>query len=251
MSRRISISDERTWKLERMKHLQASEAAPAINRSPWGNPDLIFDYKTGLRIAPDIGSRPSVKYGKDVEKYIRGIVQLDFPDVVISYHQYDILECTEPGYEFMGATLDGEIQGGDRGFGILEIKSGSFRSAYDLKKWDNQIPEQYYIQILHQLAVVDEAQYALVAARLKRDPFKDTDNGLPEIVWRYYRFVRNESLSEDITWLMGMEKDFWKCVKEGHRPVTSVMADLSDLSGIMNRDETGYEGIGPRGGQLW
>jgi putative phage-type endonuclease len=203
--------------------LTASDAAAAVGISPWKTVDELYNVKTGVSKEKDIGNKPCVVFGKKAEEHIRELFNLDFPDIAVDYHEFDIIQCTAPGFEWMGATLDGELQTASGRCGILEVKTGSFRGGDDLYKWSDRIPTYYYAQVLHQLACKDEAQFAIVAARLKRDPYRDNDQGMPEIFTRYYHFDRKtQSVKDDIEWIKAEEKKFWTCVQSHTRPDTKV-----------------------------
>lgn len=222
MSVRIRLTDEATWLETRRGMLTASDAAVSLSMSPWKSVDELYNVKTGLSPEKDISDKPYVIFGKKAEEHIRELFSLDFPSITVVYNEYDIIRCVTPGYEWMGATLDGELTDASGKRGVLEVKTGSFRGADDLSMWDKRIPQYYYTQILHQMACMDEASFAIVAARLKRDPFKEDDEGLPEIISRYYRFDRDEKLNADIKFLMEEEKKFWTCVQQRRRPATKV-----------------------------
>lgn len=223
MSVTIRIDDEKSWLERRKGMLTASDAAVVLGLSPWKTIDDVYNVKTGLSEEKDISDKPYVIYGKKAEPLIRELFTLDFPSLKVDYRPYDIIQCSSIGYEWMGATLDGTFTTGEGKKGILEVKTGSFRGSDDLGKWDRQIPQYYYTQILHQLACMDEADFAIVAAHLKRDPWKESDDGMPEIISRYYRFDRHdEQTASDITYLMEREREFWKCVQQKRRPPLSL-----------------------------
>ena len=79
------------------------------------------------------------------------------------------------------------------------------------EKWKDKIPDNYYIQVLHQLLVTGW-QFAKLKAQLKTDYGGDI-----RLNTRHYHIERVE-VEEDINYLLGKEIEFWKCVEEDRRP---------------------------------
>ena len=228
MFNRISIDNDTQWHKVRGAHLQASEAASALDCSPWMTSPELYDEKVGAVKRKDIGDKPYVRYGKRMEPLIRAQVEVEFPCFRIDYHEYDILESVERPWQ--GCTLDGELEVVSENpwnlpigaKGVLEIKTGSFRRESDLDEWNDGIPQHYYCQVIHQLAVTGY-RFAIVVARLKRDAFKDSDNGFPEIVQRCaYIDATTKEVKDDIKALNEEEAVFWKRVQERKRPPIKV-----------------------------
>ena len=69
-------------------------------------------------------------------------------------------------YPWAHASLDGELVDPDGRRGILEIKTTNILQSMQWQKWDNQIPDNYYIQILHYL-LVTEYDFVVLKAQLK------------------------------------------------------------------------------------
>ena len=69
---------------------------------------------------------------------------------------------------YMTATLDGklvEIATGRKG--ILEIKTREIKNREDAENWQNgKIPDNYYIQCLHYLSVLNDHEFAILVAKL-------------------------------------------------------------------------------------
>lgn len=216
---RIPLCSKNDWLFERNKHLQASDAAAIDGSSPWKSAAELYDEKMGMFPAEDISGKPYVQYGINMEPIAREAFMLDVPYFSLEYHQYDILVSKER--PFMGATLDGELAVtapfnpwnlplGTKG--IYEGKTGSWSKQSQLYPWDgteSYIPSHYYVQGLHQLSVTGW-DFVIFAARLKRDPFRDDDQGFPEIR-TFYRIVdrRSRTVQEDIRLLEEEEEAFW------------------------------------------
>ena len=220
---RIKINDHDTWLKQRQSLIQASDAASILGMSPWRTDAQLWDEKTN-GISEDLSYKPYIQYGKKMEEHIRESFLLDNPYFSCDYHEYDILTSTDRPWQ--GCTLDGELtvtvpvnpwglQEGSKG--ILECKTGSFRGLSDLQKWDD-IPIHYYCQILHQLAVTGW-DFVILTARLKRDAFKDEDNGFPQIEHRSFIVFRKD-VGEDLELLNEAEEKFYQSLKSGDRPAS-------------------------------
>ena len=226
---RIKINDHNTWLKQRQSLIQASDAASILGMSPWRTDAQLWDEKTN-GISEDLSYKPYIQYGKKMEEHIRESFLLDNPYFSCDYHEYDILTSTDRPWQ--GCTLDGELtvtvpvnpwglQEGSKG--ILECKTGSFRGLSDLQKWDD-IPMHYYCQILHQLAVTGW-DFVILTARLKRDAFKDEDNGFPQIEHRSFIVFRKD-VGEDLELLNEAEEKFHQSLKEGKRPAFKLSTSI-------------------------
>jgi putative phage-type endonuclease len=219
---RTTYTDRASWLDARMNGIGASDAAPILGISPWVTIDQLFDEKTGKVAPKDLSNNKKVQFGIEAEDHIRNLVALDFPQYEMIHHPFDILGMDE--YPFITATLDGELR--DRvtqEMGLLEAKTGSFRNLADLEPWENgKIPMHYFCQVCQQLLVTGYP-WALVVARLKRDPYKDSDEGLPEIRW-YYRMVvaAATNVRESMDAVKIADIAFWKKVKGQRRPGTII-----------------------------
>lgn len=216
---RMSFNSREDWLFERNRHLQASDAASVDGSSPWKSAAELYDEKTGIFPAEDISEKPYVQYGIKMEPVARDAFMLDVPYFSLDYHQYDILVSKNRPY--MGATLDGELTvtspmnpwGFPVGIkGIYEGKTGSWTRETHLYSWDGTeyyIPPHYYVQGLHQLSVTGW-DFVIFSARLKRNAYKEEDQGFPEIR-TFYRIVdrRSKAVQEDIRLLESEEESFW------------------------------------------
>ena len=225
---RVHCSGHGEWLEERLKRIQASEAAAVLGLSPWTSSAELYDLKTGRAQPKDISKKPYIIYGHEAERPIREMFLLDNPYFQSEYYPYDILVSkTAP---FLGATLDGELEvvSDDNPWGlragthgIYEGKTGTFRKEGDLAAWngrDSYIPPHYYSQVLHQLLVTGW-DFVILNARLRRMPFCESDGGFPEIRC-FTRMVErtDPQVRNDMMTLYKAEKRFWLSVEERRRP---------------------------------
>ena len=192
---RISIAARMEWLRTRKRYDMASEAAAILEISPWTTKVQLYDEKISSEVIEKHG--PQLEHGHRMD------------DILVSDR-----------HPFMGATLDGELTVIDPmnpwGFpvgtkGIYEGKTGSWKVEKNLYAWngaDSYIPDYYYAQGLHQLECAN-AQFVIFQARLKRDPYRDIDNGLPDIR-TFYRIIdrRIPAVQADIEYLIEKEEEF-------------------------------------------
>ncbi len=224
---RIKISDRETWLKMRQKLIQASDSAAACGLSPWKDKTTLWDEKKGLVKTKDIGNKPCVIYGKEMEPLIRAQFLLDNPYFSCEYHEFDIL--VSKARPWQGCTLDGELTVisenpwdlpiGSRG--PLEVKTGTFKNYEDFKKWC-QFPVHYYTQVCHQLSVTGW-KFVFTASRIKRDAYKIEDNGFPEIRTLYHLFRTEEpQVAQDIRIVEENEASFYESLLSNHRPALTL-----------------------------
>ena len=79
------------------------------------------------------------------------------------------------------------------------------------EKWNQKIPDNYYVQILHYL-MVTEFDFAVLKAQLKT-----VFDGVPYLQTKHY-FIERAEVEADIKYLENSEKEFWKMVQEKKRP---------------------------------
>lgn len=198
------------WLKERKRGIGASEASAVLGLNPWQSNTDLWRIKTGRKNAEDISYKACVQYGKHAECYLRELFRLDFPQYDIDYHEFRMY--ANDNNPFMFATLDGEltdIQSGKRG--VLEIKTTEILNSSQWDKWNECIPQYYYIQVLHQLAVTG-FDFVILLAQIKY-----TKNGDLFKTTRHYTIQRKNVLAE-IDYIIGKEQEFWKYVQENREP---------------------------------
>lgn len=195
---------------ERKKGIGASDAACVLGRNPYKTNVELWEEKTGIRQSEDISDKPHVKYGTEAEQYLRELFRLDFPEYDVTYEPYKMIANLKK-YPFLFATLDGVLTEKNTGRkGILEIKTTEILNSTQILKWKNCIPDNYYIQVLHQLLVTGY-DFAIVKAQLKF-----SYDGI-KLETRHYTIERNEVI-QDMAYLLKKEVEFWKCVTEKIKP---------------------------------
>lgn len=205
----FDFKDEEDWLSGRMNGIGGSDAAAIVGMNPYKTNIELFEEKIGRSIPEDISDKPYVIYGKKAEEYIRGLFQLDYPEYQVEHHEFRILQNIQ--YPFMQASLDGELTDPEGRKGILEIKTSNILRSMQYEKWKDQIPDNYYLQVLHYLLVTGY-EFVVLRAHLNSSWGKDIRTQA-----RHYFIERNE-VQEDLDYLLKEEIKFWKYVESGRKP---------------------------------
>ena len=191
------------WLEARKNYIGGSDASAILGLNPWKSNIELWEEKTGLREPKSIDDLVYVQYGTKAEELLRELFKLDYPKYKVIYEPNN--SYMNDKYEFARASLDGLILTPEGKKGILEIKT---TSATNYLKWKDKIPDNYYIQVLWYLGIL-EADFAIVKCQMKH---QDTSSTI-----RHYRFER-ENVEDDIKYLFEEAGKFWEFVKSGERP---------------------------------
>ncbi len=198
---RLRISTPRS-RSSKSCRIGGSDASAILGKNPWKYNTELFDEKTGVIEAPDIRNNDAVQYGIDAEESLRTLFALDYPQYDVIHEEYKIYRNSE--YPFMLGTFDGILidrQTGERG--ILEIKTTEILKSMMFERWDGQVPQNYFIQVMHYL-LVSGFSYAFLVAQLKsnwKGEFRKTT--------KHYYFNRVDH-EADIEFLKSEEINFWQ-----------------------------------------
>ena len=209
---RICPTNREEWLAARqIQGIGASEAAAIVGLSPWMSKNELWYIKTGKKIAKDLSGNAAVEQGIRMEGAIRTVFAARHPEFQVEHHAYDILYQTERPWLF--ATLDGEITESFADSSVkkypLEIKTSTPRGKADWDKWsDGKIPDNYYIQILHQMLATGWDGAYLTAFLY----------GKEDITIREYEFWRKDC-EADLNWLLKEETAFQESVVSGQKPL--------------------------------
>ena len=203
------LPDRAAWLVARKNHIGGADAAACVGRSPHKDSVQLWEEKMGLVLPEDISDKEYVRYGTEAEKYLRGLFALDFPEYQVLYDENNMF--LNPDFPWMHASLDGELMDRQGRHGILEIKTTNILQSSQRRNWEGRIPDNYYCQVLHYLAVT-EYDFAVLKAQLKSEW-----GGELHIEVRHY-FIERKKVEADIRELLDAEQRFWDCVVKGRRP---------------------------------
>ena len=190
-----------------IKGLGGSDAAAACGLSRHKSQMLLWSEKTGKTKPKNISNLDYVQMGVKTEGPMRELFAAMHPELEVQYKPFDIYRQVERPWCF--ATLDGDIRDratGDRG--ILEIKKADCMNKADRERWMGRVPEDYFCQVLHQLAATNY-EFAYLWALLR--------NGDGSCTLREYYFPREE-YRDDLKELLRMETIFMDMVQSGRVP---------------------------------
>ena len=205
----MKIQTHADWLSARLRGIGASEASAVIGCNPYMDNVDLWKRKTRREAAPDISDKPCVQYGHAAEEFLRGLFALDYPEYQVEHHEFRVLQSLS--HPFMQASLDGELTDQEGRRGILEIKTTNILQSSQWEKWKNDIPDNYFWQVLHYLAVT-EWDFAVLRAQIKSQ-----GNGRMNIQIRDYPIERKD-MESDIRYLIDAERNLWECVQSGQRP---------------------------------
>ena len=207
--RTYSFSSRDEWLKARKNYIGGSDAAAVLGMNPYKTNVELWEEKTGISEPEDISDRPYVKYGHDAEEHLRELFRLDFPRYQVFYDPDTFL--VNDKYPWAHASVDGLLRDQEGRLGILEIKTTNIMQSMQKEQWDDRIPDNYYLQVLHYMMVL-EADFAVLKAQLKYE-FKDS----LFLQTRHY-FIERSDVEEDIRILRNAEQKFWKDVVDKRRP---------------------------------
>lgn len=206
------ITNDAEWHAARLKGIGASEASAIVGASPYlSNVDL-WKIKTGRIKAADISNKACVQYGHDAEGPLRELFALDYAHKYkVTYGgAYDMVR--HPEYPFIFATLDGRLEEINTGrLGVYEGKTTEILRSMQREKWNDAIPQNYYIQLLHQM-LASCRDFAVLNAQLKYE-YPDEIR----CVTRRYPLERAD-VQSDLDYLLEEEIKFWRFVETDTMP---------------------------------
>lgn len=206
----INCRDETEWLKERGKGIGGSDAAAILGLNPYVSNVDLWRIKTGRTKQKDISNKPCVKFGKIAEHHLRELFILDYPEYKMAHSSYDIHVHSE--YDFIRASLDGELLDRNNTKGIWEAKTTEIRRSQDWGKWDKKIPMNYFCQILHYFIVDTDYKFAIVKARIKH-----TQDNVVNATIRHYP-IKREDHESDIQYLFEKEIEFYWHIKNDKEP---------------------------------
>lgn len=206
-AKRKQFSSREEWLAGRMHGIGGSEAAAACGLSPWMTPVQLWRLKRGADEAKDLSDNAAVRQGVRMEPALREFFRALHPEYAVEHHPFDILY--QPERPFLFATLDGELTDEQGRRGVLEIKTATPNGKAGWEKWaDGNMPQNYYIQVLHQLLATGYDFAVLFAALYSMSG---------DITLREYEIGRADA-AQDLSWLLFKETDFWRSVESGTLP---------------------------------
>lgn len=192
------------------RRIGGSSAAAVVGLNPWMSKQELWELLVG-KAKPKAKKKSDVlDYGHKAEPIIRKLFAIDNPNLhVVSPKGYAMyIDLDRP---YMTATVDGiTIDKKTNKKGILEIKTHDVRKAGDMDEWNgNTLPKQYIIQVLHYLLVIDDAEYADFAVKIRFFSYDGSESKISKSEVRYYHIER-EDVKAELDWLESNETAFYE-----------------------------------------
>jgi putative phage-type endonuclease len=148
--------------MDRIGFIGSSDAAGVLGLSRWSTPLKVWAEKTGQVEPQDISDKLAVKLGVALEQTV---AELFMEATGKRVHRVNEA-LVHPKYDFLRASLDRRVVGEDA---LLECKTCS---AWKAHEWDGEeIPQEYIVQVMHQLAVTGKA-LGYIAVLIGNQDFK-------------------------------------------------------------------------------
>ena len=185
----------------RHKYIGGSDAAAVVGMNAYVSPLALWAEKTGR--LPGFEGNLATEVGTYMEEF----VAQKFAEVTGKKVRKCNLSWFNSDYPWAIANIDREIVGEDAG---LEIKT---TSELNLKKFKNgEYPANYYVQIVHYLAVTGKKRWYLAVLIGNRE-------------FRWFTIERDE---EEIKALMEAEKEFKQLIDSDTPPAADGSASTAD-----------------------
>lgn len=209
MVKMLTLTSREEWLEARKNYIGGSDASAIVGMNPYKTNNDLWLEKTGKVTPEDISDKPYVKYGTNAEIHLRELFKLDFPEFNVEYVENNMF--INDRFPLAHASLDGWMTDENGRKGILEIKTTEILQSMQKEKWNQRIPDNYYIQVLHYL-MVTEFDFAVLKAQLKT-----VFDGVPYIQTKHY-FIERSEVEGDIEYLAKKELEFWQYIKSGKKP---------------------------------
>ncbi len=192
--------------------LGGSSASAILDKNPYMSKLELFKAITMPVSRHTERENEAMQYGIKCESHIRKIFEFDYEELysVHSPHNYEMYRRKDKPY--MTATLDGVLfKKGNNEKGVLEIKTHDIRNREDEKNWDGRLPDNYYIQVLHYLLVLNDFKYVVLYAKLRFFEYDGQTRKLVRSELRPYYIDRNDpKVQKDLLFLEKKETEFWE-----------------------------------------
>lgn len=203
------LGSREEWLKERSLRIGGSDASAVLGLNPYLTNLELWQIKTGQLTPEDISDKPYVRFGMEAERYIRELFKLEHPQYKVFYEENNL--WVNDQYPFGHYSADGWLIDEDGRLGVWECKTTNILQSMQKEKWKERLPDNYYIQLLHGLLIM-EADFAVLKARLKYE-----FGGEIYVQVKHYHLERAE-VEEDIKILEEAERVFFRQVLEKKRP---------------------------------
>jgi putative phage-type endonuclease len=218
------FKNRKEWLDYRVKGIGGSDASACLGKNPYKTNVELWNQKSrslhhGSYQEEEPFNMEAMQYGIDAEPLLRKLFELKFPNMKVYHQENCILQSVSNPHELYSP--DGLLIDELGRKGVLEIKTANVFATMHKEKWgsynremrayEERIPENYYIQVLHGLNVT-EFDYVYVIAELMS---VRNDKPYSEIV--NFKIERCD-VEEDLKYLRSRLNDFWQSIVDGKEP---------------------------------
>ena len=201
-----ATANHEEWKALRHQYIGGSDAAAVVGMNSFVSPYALWAEKTGR--LPGFDGNLATEVGTYLEEFVAQKFAQETGKKVRKCN----LSWFNDQYPWAIANIDREIVGEDAG---LEIKT---TSEMNLKKFKGgEYPANYYVQIVHYLAVTGKQRWYLAVLIGNRE-------------FKWFTIERDE---DEIKALMTAEEAFWEQVKTDTPPMADGSSSTADTIGAM------------------
>lgn len=213
-----STANHEEWKALRHKYIGGSDAAAVVGMNAYVSPYSLWAEKTGR--LPGFEGNLATEVGTYLEEFVAQKFTQETGKKVRKSNQ----SWFNDQYPWAIANIDREIVGEDAG---LEIKT---TTELNLSKFKGgEYPSNYYVQIVHYLAVTGKKRWYLAVLIGNRE-------------FKWFTIERDE---DEIKALMEAEKAFWEQVETDTPPIADGSSSTADtLSALYPNSNDTAIGIG-------
>jgi putative phage-type endonuclease len=212
MNPTYNISRE-AWLKERCKGIGGSDAAAVLGLSRYKSALAVYLDKIGE--GEEIEMSEKMAWGLKLEKLI--LEEYGIRTGLPVQHNSIQAITVNSEHEWFICTLDGTATHPDKGSGVIQCKAVD---KYMRHEWEDQVPEEYLIQLHHEIGVTG-FKWGALAVLIGGNEF------------RYFGFDRDEEL---ITLIRNREEEFWKENVLKRIPPDPTGASLDILSKMYRED---------------
>lgn len=189
----VTEMTQEEWLAHRQQSIGSSEIAAALGVSPWKSRFQLWCEKVGECDPPDLSDREQVYWGTVLEDVVAKEFALR-TNLKVARLNYILAHPEAP---YLTANIDRRVVGEKAG---LECKT---TSSYQAKEWnDDKVPDHYYLQVQHQLAVTGWDHWYIAVLI-----------GGQRFLWK--KIERDESI---IAGILTGAAEFWRMVETKEAP---------------------------------
>lgn len=198
------FNNENEWLEFRKGKITGTIASAVVGLNPYLSNTEAYEIVSGIKEPKDISEKTYVVKGKKAEEHIRSLFILDHPDFEVVGNNYvdKYILVVDDENPFIACTPDGFIIEKETGRkGVLEIKTSEILRSNQLESWkDNNIPQNYFVQVLQEMYCT-KADFGILVVELK---FNEN------ITTRKSYIIDRKNVESDINWLINEEIKFYK-----------------------------------------